>query len=60
LQLEASLTLGEIAAAGSNDAGRRAGLRQLQAAAQAKGFGLIARKAAVLAAQPISASATGT
>jgi serine/threonine protein kinase/tetratricopeptide (TPR) repeat protein len=58
LTLDASLALGEIKAAGSDLAGTRVELSRLQESARAKGFGLIARKAAALAARPI-ASATG-
>ncbi len=57
LQLEAGLTLAEIQIAGPDPARARVGLVQLQKAARAKGFGLVARKAAALAVRPIAAAA---
>jgi len=46
LQLEASLALGEIQMKGKNPAASRARLEELEKTARAKGFELIARKAA--------------
>lgn len=59
LQLEADLTLAEIRVAGPDPARARVALVRLQETARAKGFGLIARKAAALAVRPIAASASG-
>jgi serine/threonine protein kinase/tetratricopeptide (TPR) repeat protein/TolB-like protein len=56
LQLQASLALAEIHAAGTNTAGVRMELQRLQKAAQSKGLGLIMRKAAALAARQVTAS----
>jgi serine/threonine protein kinase/tetratricopeptide (TPR) repeat protein/TolB-like protein len=52
LKLGAWLVLGEIMAAGPDAAHAPAELRRLEASAQAKGFGLIARQAAALGARP--------
>jgi len=52
LQLQASLTLAEVHAAGADSTGVRAEVQRVQRAAQSKGFGLMARQAAALAARP--------
>jgi serine/threonine protein kinase/tetratricopeptide (TPR) repeat protein len=58
MQFEASLVLGEIQMAGRDQARARTGLVRLQEKARNKGFGLIARKAAALAARPVASATT--
>jgi tetratricopeptide (TPR) repeat protein len=58
MQFEASLVLGEIQMAGPDQARARMGLVRLQEKARNKGFGLIARKAAALAARPVTSATT--
>ena len=60
MQLEASLVLGEIRIAGPDPVGARAELVRLQEKARSKGYGLIARKAAALAAHSGAPAGTDT
>ena len=60
MQFEASLVLAEIHLTGPDPARARAELLRLQEEARRKGYGLIARKAAALAAHPGAPAVTDT